>query len=441
MKRRSLLSAISAAGLTIALGAATSGCTGGVPSAEPADGDGTSVTYLIGQPDSPEQLEAIKADLANFTQASGVTVELQVIPNNSARTLIQTRLRSGTGPDVFAYDTGPGFAGVLADAGLLYDLTDHAEQSGWQIYDWARTSVTFDGKYYGIPDQIEQVGLFYNADLLTQLGAAPPTSLAGLDTAAAAALAAGKIPFAAGNKEGWEGGHMLSMALSSRIGSERMRTLIDSGTGWEDPDVVQAIATWDGYRQAGYLPPSPNAIAYDNSNALFYSGDAAMNATGTWLIQDLEANADFSVGFLPFPAPDGPGIPPTDLGAGVFMSASSQNVTAAKKLMDYLVSPEHGAWTVSQYRIPAYPVPAGEQLVSPLFQQVLDDTAAFAEGSRDGVGYNIDVNATDAFNKVMWDGMQGVLGGTKTPEQLAGELAQAAAAGASAQTSTAAADS
>jgi hypothetical protein len=33
---------------------------------------------------------------------------------------MQTRLRSEDPPDVFTYDTGPGFGGVLADAGLLY---------------------------------------------------------------------------------------------------------------------------------------------------------------------------------------------------------------------------------------------------------------------------------------------------------------------------------
>ena len=33
--------------------------------------------------------------------------------------MLQTQLRSGEGPDVFSYDTGPGFAGALAKAGLV----------------------------------------------------------------------------------------------------------------------------------------------------------------------------------------------------------------------------------------------------------------------------------------------------------------------------------
>ena len=40
------------------------------------------------------------------------------------RAIIQTALNSDTCPDVVYYDTGPGFAGVLADAGLLRPLDD-----------------------------------------------------------------------------------------------------------------------------------------------------------------------------------------------------------------------------------------------------------------------------------------------------------------------------
>ena len=40
------------------------------------------------------------------------------------RAIIQTALNSDTGPDFVYYDTVPGFAGVLADAGLLRPLDD-----------------------------------------------------------------------------------------------------------------------------------------------------------------------------------------------------------------------------------------------------------------------------------------------------------------------------
>ena len=99
-----------------------------------------------------------------------------MIPSENVRTVLQTQLRSGEGPDVFGYDTGPGFAGALAKAGLVYDLTAAYQENDWPIYDFAKQRVTFDGKLVGVPSQIEEVGVFYNKDIFTELGIEQPQS-------------------------------------------------------------------------------------------------------------------------------------------------------------------------------------------------------------------------------------------------------------------------
>ena len=423
MKKSSLFVGFAAA---TAVALALTGCTGGAPAGKSGSGDGKLVSYMIGQPDTPEQLNALKGELATFTKQTGVKVDLQVIPSNDTlRTLVQTRLRSATGPDLFAYDTGPGFAGVLAKAGLLYDLTAHAKQQNWPFFEWTKPSVTFSGKFYGQPDQIEEVGIYYNKDLFKQLNLPAPTTMADLNTAAAGLKKAGKIPFATGDKEAWEGGHLLSMALAGQVGAQPMADLIGGKSDWNSTGVKNALGSWAGFQKAGYLPPSPNGINYDNSNALFFSGKAGMDATGTWLIRNMKDSAKFDVGFVPFPAPSGPAVPTTGLGGGTFMNAQSKHVTAALKLLDFFVSAHHGQFELSNYTIPAFPVDATKAHVSPLFQQVVSDTAAYAK-SGSGTGQNIDVAATDVFNKAMWDGMQGILGGQKTPAQVAQSLQTAA---------------
>jgi raffinose/stachyose/melibiose transport system substrate-binding protein len=419
--RKSQWVAVSAALLATAV--ALSGCTGGGGGA--ASAGGKTVKYMISQPDTPAELNAVKADLKRFETASGVTVKLDVVPGDSMRTLLQTRLRSGNGPDLFTYGPGPGMAGALAKAGLLYDLTDSYKKYDWPIYDWAKPGVTYQGKLYGLPDQIEQVGVFYNKDLFTKLGIAEPKTIDDLSAAAATIKSAGVIPFATGNKEAWEGGHLLSMSLASQVGSKESAKLVQNKSSWTSDGVVEALSVWDRFRQAGYLPPTPNAVSYDNSNALFYSGKAAMDPTGTWLIQDFAKTISFKVGFIPFPAPDGKGIFSTDVGGGNFMSATSKNTVSTIKLLNYLASQQHGQWEVAQYNIPAFPVKAPVDGVDPLFQKVVADNADFARGSTD-VGYNIDVNETDLFNKAMYDNMQGLLGGTSTPKQVAQALQTAA---------------
>jgi raffinose/stachyose/melibiose transport system substrate-binding protein len=419
------------AALTVTATIALTACTGGAAVNEPAAGaaDGTqTITYLIGQPDNPADLAKIKQSIATFeAKEQNVKVKLSTLPNDQIRTVLQTQLRSGKGPDIFGYDTGPGFAGVLASAGLLYDLTSAYEQNGWKIYDWAKQRVTFDGKVLGVPDQVEELGIYYNKDLFAKQGIAEPKSLPELEAAADKLKAAGVIPMTYSAKEGWQGGHILSMALASSIGSKRMRDLIDGKTPWTSPEVVAAIDTFFvRFNQKGYLPKTPTAITYDNANALFYSGKAAMNPTGTWLANDLRSTAKFQVGFIPFPAQNGAGIYAGGLGGGTFVSAKSQHPDAALKFLNYLLTPEHGQWQVKEMRsIPAFPVDTSAVDVEPLFKQILADTSKISSGTGD-FGVNIDVLTSERFNQAMWSGLQAVLAGSKSPQQVAEALQQAA---------------
>ena len=402
------------------VGLALAGCTGGAPGAD--DSDPNTIRFMIGQPEDPADLDLTKSDLAKFTEETGITVDPDVVPEENVRTVLQTQLRSGEGPDVFGYDTGPGFAGALADAGLLYPLTDAYAENDWPIYDFAQERVTFDGEIVGIPNDIETVGLFYNKDLFADLGLDAPQSVGDLMEACDAIKSAGVIPFAVSDQEGWQGGHLLSIVLSSQIGSAGMQDLIDGTTSWDSPEVVDALQVLKDFNDNGCFTPSPAAVTYDNANALFYSGQAAINPTGSWLVQDTERNVDFEVGYVPFPSSDSAGIFSGGLGAGLFVSATSKKTDAAITFLDYTMTQEHGEWVIQNAQsIPAFPIDTADIEATPLFTQVLADAAKIADGTGD-FGYNVDVLMSDTFNQAMWDGVQAVMTGQAPPAEVAKSL-------------------
>ncbi|WP_248761178.1 ABC transporter substrate-binding protein [Pseudarthrobacter sp. SSS035] len=410
----------SAAVVAAVLALALTGCTGGAPSS--GNADAKQIRYLLGQPEAPEDLELLKADVKKFEEQSGISVKLDVLPTDQLRTVLQTQLRSGDGPDVFNYDTGPGFAGALAKSGLLYDLTDAYKTRNWKIYDFAKDRVTFDGKTVGVPDLIQELGVFYNKEMFSRLGISEPKNFADLQAAAKTIKDAGIVPLAVSDKEGWQGGHLLSMALASRAGSKGMSDLLDGTTPWTSPDVVAALDAWNQLNKSSYLTPSPTAVSYDNGNALFYSGKAAMTATGSWLITGVQQNAQFDVGFIPFPGDNDSGAFSAGLGSGTFVSAQTKKSESALKFLDYLQTPEHGRWQIEEvHAIPAFPVDTSGVKASPLFAQVVEDTAKIADGTGE-FGYSIDTLSTDVFNQAMWDGFQGLLTGQKSSEQVAQEL-------------------
>ena len=417
--------------------ALVAGCTG-VPSNPDAGGgsdapgsDGGAVTgdlrYLVEAPEDPAQLDPLRAQIEAFQEANpGITVELESAPLDTLRTTLQPQLRSGEGPDVFNWGSGPAFGGAFAEAGLLYDLTEAYEERGWDIYGFARDQVTFDGKTMGVPGEMETIGLFYNVDLFEELGIEEPTTLEELEAAAETIKAEGIIPIAVHDAEGWQGGHLLSMALSSRVGGDGMEALLNGDESWESPDVVAALETWQRFNDAGYLPPTPTGVDYDTGNALFFSGEAAILPNGSWLVNDIP-EVDFEVGYMPFPAEDGPGIFTAGLGSGPYISANTDNPQAALELVDFLASPEFGRFMVEELGvIPPFPVDTEGIEVSPLFAQVLEDTASFAGGEGE-FGANIDVRSTELFNEAMWNGVQGILTGQMTPEEAA-QAMQAASA-------------
>jgi raffinose/stachyose/melibiose transport system substrate-binding protein len=404
-------------------------CTGQSGSGDASGGGGggaDSLRYLIEQLEDADELTRLEEHLADFEESSGIDVEVQQLDTDTMRTVLQTQLRADDGPDVINWGSGPGLGGALADAGLLYDLTDAYEENGWEVYDFAKERVTYGGRVYGIPGEMETVGLYYNTQVLSDLGIQPPRTLDELRAACRRLAEAGVTPMALGDQEGWPGSHLLSMALSSAVGAEGMEALLSGERSWESPEVVDALTFWKEANDNGWLGESPVSVDYDTMTAQYLSGDAAMIPTGSWFINDLAIGADFESGYVPFPSPGGDGVFASGLGSGPFVSAASDNPEGAIELLDFLASEEHAQWTVENLKtIPPRPVDTAGLEVDPLLAQVLEDVSALSEGGG-GLGYNIDVLMPEAFNQAMFDGVQAVLTGQSTPAEVAASLQAAA---------------
>jgi raffinose/stachyose/melibiose transport system substrate-binding protein len=342
---------------------------------------------------------------------------------SNANKEMQTTLQSEDTPDVFTYDTGPGFGGVLADAGALHPLENAYENKGWDIYEWARQRATYNGTVYGIPDQVEEIVVFYNKNLVTEV----PETVDELRQIADELRGRGIIPFAFGDQEQWPAGHMFSIAVSNVLGREGLDNVLYADGRWDTPEVVTAIdLMFRDFVQSGYYPEGLNTLSYDEANALFYSGEAAMNPTGTWLVSEIvQTVQDFEVDFFPFPSIQGSGIsPPAGLGSGLFVAKEASNPQGAIEFIDYLLEESTARLIIEKLNvIPARPVNPKGLDVPELFKEVLEDLSESSQAK--SFGYNIDGLAPQTFNEVMYDGFQEVISGVRFPEEQAGALQRA----------------
>jgi raffinose/stachyose/melibiose transport system substrate-binding protein len=383
------------------------------------------VRFLTGTEETAAQERAVtEIQVDGFEeQHPKYTLELEAIKFDDIRKIIQSRLRSAEPPDIFSYDTGPGFGGVLADVGLLCPLEKAYQQRGWSIYEWAKQRATYDGTLYGVPDQVEEIIVYYNKDLLPGV----PKTLVELRGVAQELKLRGTIPLAFGNREQYPAGHLFSVAASNVLGREGLDNILYANGRWDVPEVVEAINLFfRDFVKSGYYPRNVNAITYDEASALFYTGEAAMLPTGTWLVSEIvQTVQDFEVGFFPFPSIDGSGIsPPAGLGAGLFVAKEASNLQGAIEFIDYLLQGSTARLIIEKLNvIPAQPVDSKGLDVPELFREVLEDLSASPEAQ--SFGYNIDVLAPQNFNEVMFTGFQEVLDGTRSPAEQSAALQDA----------------
>jgi raffinose/stachyose/melibiose transport system substrate-binding protein len=367
-----------------------------------------------------ENSDGMDAMIAAFEAANpGIAVERDVQSTEDMRAIIQTALNSGTGPDVFQYDTGPGFAGVLAGAGLLRPLDDlYASGALDAVYPWTKDRVTFDGRTWGVGNQVEFVAVYYNKDLFAENGIAVPATYAEFTAACEALKGAGVVPIAFGNAAGWPAFHNFSAFANNMIAPEALQSMIAGESSWDSPEVAGAIqAAFADLDASGCFNPSVNAVGYDDANALFSAGQAGMTLTGSWMINTFKDNP-FDTGFFFLPAPEGMAtMPPAGLGGGYFVSAATEHPEEAEAFLSFLFDPANAAlWVEGMSVIPSYSLEGAGVEMSPLLQE-----AAAALGG-DAMGVNIDVLTPEAFNTTMLDGFQAVLAGDRTAEEQAAAM-------------------
>lgn len=388
------------------------------------------VTLLVWDQFTGPETEIVDDIYAKFTEANpNIEIKRESYQTQQMQQTANTAISSGTGPDVIFYDSGPGYAGVLASAGLLLPLDDYAAQYGWKerIAAQSLEAATLDGKLYGLPLQVDLIGMYINQAVLDENDWTVPTTLDELIAFCGQAKDKGLTPFAFSDNPGWQAFHQFSMTANAMIGPDAMRSLLVDHQGrWDSPEIVTAIKSFFvDLKDAGCFSEDANALEYNDGNSLFYTGEAPLNPTGSWLIGNITENMpDANVGFVPFPTlPGSMGqYWISGVGSSFYISAKSEHPNEAAHFLDYLFSPDVAKRWVGEakFNVPMQVDTTGLE-ITPLQQLVLDVLAKAANGELQ-FGYNVDVLAPPAFNDAMQNGFQAIISGDKTPEQVAGEL-------------------
>ena len=138
----------------------------------PARAEDVTLEVWSHEADEPAKVAFRELAARNLEKAHpGVKVKITWYEKNPLFAALKTALPAGKGPDVFYLE--PDQTEYIT-AGYIVPLDDLVNWNN--IEPWARKVWTHDGKTYGIPQEAYTVELYYNKDMLKQLGVTLPAN-------------------------------------------------------------------------------------------------------------------------------------------------------------------------------------------------------------------------------------------------------------------------
>src|SRR5271165_5736222 len=254
----------------------------------------------------------------------GVKVEFDYLENEAFKAKLPTLLQSKDRPSIF-HSWGGGVMVEQIGSGICQDITQRITDDGFKdtFYPAAVQNFSFDGKYYGLPNDVAPEVLFYNKELCQKAGV-DPTQIhywEDLIEAVKKCKAAGITPMAVGGKDKWPLHFYTALLMMRILGKDGMQAVIeDKNGGFTNPEVLKAFQLYKDFTmlepfQKGYL-----ANSYPEAAGTFHDGKTAFHLMGTWDLTEGRANAtdkqglpNEKLGFIFFPAVKGGKGKATDL--------------------------------------------------------------------------------------------------------------------------------
>jgi raffinose/stachyose/melibiose transport system substrate-binding protein len=269
------------------------------------------------------------------------------------KTLLALAMSGPHGPDVVEANQGWPDMGHLVKAGLLLPLDNYAQAYGWtsrvspnvlRVSSWTPDGKEFGtGNLYGYTTMGEIVGVYYNKQILSDLGLSIPTTFSEFEQDLEVAKQAGQIPIQFANNDAFPGIHEFATIQDQMAPTAYLTDLI-FGTqrdqlSFDTPENTQAAATLQDWANKGYFTPGFGGAGYDDSVSNFAKGQGLFMITGNWIVANLGAdNTNF--GFFPMPPATAGGPPVATGGAGfpLAIAAGSDHPDAAAAYIDWMTS-------------------------------------------------------------------------------------------------------
>ncbi len=319
-------------------------------------------------------LESAKVDLPNIEIIHDAT------ENEAYKTKIKTAAAADDMPDVF-FAWGAGFVGPFVDGGKVMPLDDYLKDGTLdRMNGGANTNFTFDGKIYGLTFTQWVAALYCNEEMFDAYGLELPDTMEQLKTAVQVFNENGVIPITVSAKDRWPAMFWQNALAIRTASADVSNSALSGNASFDTPDFVKSAQILEDLVNINAFVEGALGIDYDESGALFLTGQAAMYYMGSWFAGDIvgeNSTVGDKVVARPFPTIQGGngGVNEFLGGAidGLCVSQNAQDKDASAQVVKYLMEQVAINLTEAGAGIPTWKVSGVETGdPNPITLQILD---------------------------------------------------------------------
>ena len=376
----------------------------------------------------PEQLEYYNFVIEEFEDAyPNIKVEMEAASDEAYKDKIRILMASDDVPDIYFSWAGE-FSWKFARAGQALDLTDAVLNSDWKdkIVMSAVEPFKVGEQIYGIPMRINAKFMVYNKAMFEEYNLSVPTTWNEFLSVCETLKANGVVPIAFGNEFPWASAHYVGDFNAKLVNGDTLAAdyllTADPEDLFTDPFYVEALSRFQLLADEGYFNSGSNAISHSNARSSFIAEQVAM------FYLELEEFATIAqdrgddwFGFFQLPGgTGGEGDERLITGApdGFMVYGNTKHPEEAITFLKFLTSPEMGTEYVTRLGIPSSVV--GATTEDNALATVVEGLEQINQAS--GMALWMDTDMDIRIVEVYLPGMQAVLGGSKTPEQVMQEV-------------------
>lgn len=336
-------------------------------------------------------------------------------------------------PDIFGILGEKKDFAIFIKAGHILNLTKEMKANGseWKNKFFSKALIVNEFKrgnefdvppgIYGVPIDVTNIQMLYNKDLFSKAGLNaenPPRTFEEFIAAAKKLKEAGIQGLVSGWAETWMIDCLASNFAFNIMGEKKVMRTFEGKVPYTDPDWIRLFSLFKELTDNGVLATGIVAMNNKDAEQNFANQRAAFAFNGSWCVnvyQGMNPGLNYAAMFVPRVSDRYPMLIWGGAGSSFMLNARSENKEKAVEFLKWLTDDEQQAYLAqTTNNLPANKFSLSE--ISPILSQ-------FARGMENTTHPNIwplheKGPVVEAFNV----GLQSIILGTKTPEQVAQEV-------------------